>query len=310
VNKPLTFLLAVATLALAVCAQSPSSLGSKLSGTIDGRPIPDNVFQFNRYTAVSKFIATNHRLPNADEEKTIIAMGNSQRELCGNLRSYIGAEAHEAEILRLGIVPTKADIDAAASHTIGVSEAEVTAAYPKRHALSVALTDGFAAVLDNGQDPHVVYQQIIVPAGLPEITEDGWLGLLYTARTTIAGRKRLEHDSLLTLQGMIDQAKSQTAKSVAATSKPGGLTGAAAYEMVNRKVDQLIAAKDPTFATYLAEFPDPYHWSENGTHHHEYLDQKRNAYWRAITSKLNVRLSDPTLFDSCKLADVAVTVRE
>jgi hypothetical protein len=185
---------------------------------------------------------------------------------------------------------------------------DVTAAYPKRHALSVALAAGFVAVLDNGRDPHVTYQQVIVPA-VPEFKEDDWLDLLYTARTSSTGRERLEHDSTLTLPQMINEERTNVARSVAAPAEKGGMVNLAAYYLVNEKVDQLIASRDPMFRTYLAEFPDPFHWSGNGNHH-QYLEQKRNDYWRDVTSKLNVWLSDPALFDTCKLADMGVTVRK
>jgi hypothetical protein len=305
-TRPCAFLLAVAALALAVCAQRPSS-SAKLSGTIDGRQIPDRVLQPNRYAAATRFIAANHRLPTADEEQTTIA-ADSQRQICGNLRSYLGADAHEAEILRLGIVPTKADIDTTVSAIVGVSEADVRQQYPRRHAYSAVLAAGFAAVLDNGKDPHVVYRQVIAPAGLNGITEDGWLGLLYTARATQEGRERLERDSQLTMQNMMDEAKTRTAKSIAASTGPGGLSNATAANMVNKQVDQLIAAKDPAFRAYLAEYnPDARQHPMNGDHF-QYLQQRRNEYWRAVISKLNIRLSDPTLFTACKLADMGVTV--
>jgi hypothetical protein len=310
-TKPYTLLSAVAALSLAVCAQSPSSSGQnssgqKLSGTIDGRPIPESTFRLDRYGSVGAFIHANHRLPTGSEEQALDTEANSQRQICGNLRSIFGGEAHESERLRLGIVPTAADLDEAARHTSGVSEAEVTANYPKRHALSAALVAGFAAVLENGQDPHAVYLQTIQePAGIPE---DMWLNFLYTARTNPRGRKRLEHDSTLTLQDMIRETKSKMALG-AASKAPGGLSSVAAYYVVNRQVDQLIAANDPTFRTYLAEFPDQFQGHGNGDHL-QYLQRKRNEYWKAVVTKLNVWLSDPSLFATCKLADLGVTVRK
>ena len=229
-----------------------------------------------------------------------------QKQICGNLRLTIGAEARESERLRLGIVPTAADLDEAASHTVGVSEAEVTANYPKRHALSIALAAGFAAVLENGQDPHAVYLEMIQkPAG---ITEDTWLSLLHTARSNPAGRKRLEHDSTLTLQDMIRETRSKMAGAVASKA-PGGLSSVAAYYALNREVDQLIAAQDPTFRTYLAEFPDQFH-SHGSADHFQYLERKRGEYWKAVIAKLNIWLSDPSLLVTCKLADAGVTIRK
>lgn len=70
----------------------------------------------------------------------------------------------------------------------------------------------------------------------------------------------------------------------------------------------LIAAKDTTFATWLAEYnPDARQHPMNGNHF-QYLQQKRDEYWTVVISKLNIWLSDPTLFTTCKLADGGVTV--
>lgn len=235
-------------------------------------------------------------------------MADWQRQICGNLRSVIEAQAHESERLRLGIVPTQTDLDAAASHIIGVSEADVTAAYPKRHDQSMALTAGFAAVVDNGQDPHLVYQQIIQKSAAG-ISEESWLNYLYTAINSPEGRKRLEYDSTLTLPDMIRETKAKMANARGESAAPGGLFGMAAYELVNRQVDQYIAARDPTFRAYLAEFPDPFQGHGNGDHL-QYLEKKRNEYWRTVVAKLNVWLSDPSLFATCKLADAGVTGRK
>jgi hypothetical protein len=99
------------------------------------------------------------------------------------------------------------------------------------------------------------------------------------------------------------------ARSMAAPAGKGGLTDAAARDMVDKKVDQLIAAKDPTFASYLAEYnPDARQHQMTGNHF-QYLDQKRYQYWRTVRSKLTLWLSDATLLDTCKVADAGVRVK-
>ena len=79
------------------------------------------------------------------------------------------------------------------------------------------------------------------------------------------------------------------------------------YKLTN-EVDRIIANKDPTFRKYLAESAKVDSRGQRSGDGFWYMRQKRNEYWRGVTSKRNIWLADPTLFTTCKLADGGVTV--
>lgn len=81
-------------------------------------------------------------------------------------------------------------------------------------------------------------------------------------------------------------------------------------------VDARLAAADPTFKDSLNKWnaatkhPTPFQSSTGpiGADVKDYLDKQRSAWWQAETAKLQVTLSDPTLYTSCGLPGLGVSV--
>ena len=87
-------------------------------------------------------------------------------------------------------------------------------------------------------------------------------------------------------------------------------------EKTDAAVDAQLAARDPTFKTSLDDWNAHLkHPAQNqtsvgpiGADVKEYLDKQRAAWWQAETGKLQVTLSDPTLYTSCALRALGLTV--
>jgi hypothetical protein len=242
----------IAAVGLAGCARN--------SGTIDGRPIPPQIFAVDRSWA------------------------GWQRNVCSNLCEVVEREAHESAGRRLSITVTQAELKAAASQIAATTDANLA----KTREAEAAITAGLAAVIDRGQDPHSVYEQMFRGLGTPENT---WLHMLNSARISPERRKRLERVSMPTPEQM-------------AAANASAAAAIARYKEIDKVVDRRLAADDPQFRAYLDEYnPDATQHPMN-VQHSAYLAGARAGFWRDAISKLDIRLADPSWFETCKLADL------
>lgn len=78
---------------------------------------------------------------------------------------------------------------------------------------------------------------------------------------------------------------------------------------LNEAVDQQIGTGDSTFRSYLEEYKKSERREGNHVRsnmifeHRNYLDQKRDEFWRSQDSRVDVYLSDPSLAKTCGLPD-------
>lgn len=256
------------------CAQNTSVAGAL--GTIDGKPIASNISTTGDVAGVGRFVRQNHRLPD-DSERAKLISDNRQRLVCTHLSRTISTAAREAEIQKLGITVSPEEIAA----QLAIQQ-RPDASLAEEQKSAAHLVAAFAAVIDQGEDSHAVYQRLIQQDG---VSEDAWLILQDSARNDPATRKRLEG-------GAVPQA--------------GSAEAFVRDYKLTKAIDQAIAAKDPAYGKYLAELSR----GQGPGDAMSYVSKKRSEYWRAATAKLNVRLKDPALFDTCQLAVLGVTVRK
>jgi hypothetical protein len=284
----------IALAALPLVGQSDSSAPT-VSGTINGKSIPDRVFNASRKLAIDKFVLMHQREPNgvADEQEIDADMRSTE---CGGLKGAVTMAAREVEKQQLGIVITQQDLRAARDASPPRDRmAEMAALQGRAKAILAAIS----AVSDQGQASGQVYEKMLKD----QIPKNLWTVYVHDAKTS-KGRRSLNETF---------------AKHLAVT--PEGVTkvevSMAPWKPIaeNRKleeaVDQQIAANDPVFRTYLKEFQaslekSNFKYYSVPTDHKQYMDQKRAEFWKAQASKLDVYLSDPSLAASCGLGDIGV----
>jgi hypothetical protein len=266
-------------------AQAPHRFGA-----IDGVSIPDRALNYPRELAITSLQGRTQQ-PSETEIQSV-----QERKVCAGLHSVI-AQAVEARANReLGVYATDAEVEAYHKNMPGVSK-ESQAFYRER---LQTLVDGLSAVYDHGQDPQQVYQQLVAPHN---ISKESWAQNVYLGKSKEV-RDRLARD----LAGATPEGFAKIHANF--NARP-------AVEDEKRKaaLDALLAASDPKFKAYLDE------WNANTTHPSpghtrtsvgggvkEYLEQKRGVWWKAETAKLNVTLSDPSLYAACGLPAMSVTV--
>lgn len=128
-----------------------------MSGTINGKPLPDRLFAQAREGASNFFILKHHRSPTADDEQEIRddeqeISALMQQTQCDGIKQAIRAAAHEAVKQQLGITVTSEDLIAARE------------AYPMKRANTLVdnaplILNSLSAVYDRHEDPNQVYAQ-------------------------------------------------------------------------------------------------------------------------------------------------------
>ncbi len=269
------------------------SAPSSALGTINGKPIPDTVFNVPRKLAADLFILNHQREPNSAADEQEINSKIKSME-CDRLKAAIISAAHDTVKQQLGVVASQQDLQAA-------REAYPILKSPNPHDRAVVLLSALSAVYDQHQDPGLVYEQKL----RGEIPLNLWQIYVHDARTP-DGRQDLEK---------IFRKHLTITPDVIAKSESSLETWHRAAESMklDETVDQLIAARDPVFRSYLEEYKKSTRREGNRVRsvnfnldHQRYLDQKRAEFWKSEVSKLDVYLSDLALGTSCNLANMGV----
>ena len=263
-------------------------------GAIDGVSIPDKVWNFPRESAVAIHMGSHPQQPTDAEVQTI-----QEERMCSGLRSFISQSAMARANRELGIFASAAEIEASRKNLFQ-NDPNLGATQARYRERLEALVAGLSAVYDQGKDPEQTYQQLVAPHNVQQFD---WAQNLSLGKTKEFRQKLVKDLASATPEGF---AKSQA-----------NYDARPAVENEKRKaaVDALLAARDPKFKTYLDQ------WNANVTHPApnetrvrsnegvtNYLAQERAAWWKAETGKMNVTLSDQSLYAACGLAAMGVTV--
>ena len=283
-------------LSSALFAQTATTV--KPSGTVNGKPIPQEIFNWPRERAVDSFILKNGREPSSPaDEQAVDAIAHQQQ--CDRLKAFIEQTTRDSVAQQLGIVVTQTDIQAA-REWLTREDPAIQAA--RIHQTGAAVLGALAAVFDQHRDPDQVYSQMLAPIGLPK---NLWKAYLHDAATP-DGRANLT--KLYTPQLMTT---AETLKKSMESSDI--LIRLATKNKLDEAVDEQIAAGDPTFRNYLQEqsarsqnLNPKQQWMPAS--HFAYLKQKRAEFWKAQISKVQVFLSDPSIAKSCGLGAMGIHV--
>ena len=264
-------------------------------GAIDGTPIDERDLNVPRETAIVTYLRQHAKQPSSEAEAQ-----SFQDELqCRRLRGVVQEAAEKRAKAELGIFSTDAEI--AAERKNVVARAPDIEGQKKRYRERLqALIDGLSAVYDKGQDPDQTYQQLVAPHG---VTKGDWAGNVYL------GKDKQERQKLVQ---QLAAATPEAFDRAADTYDPRPLIE---NQKLEAAVDVLLAASDPKFKADLNELnasvthPTPNHTARHGSAIVlDYVEQKRAAWWKAETGKMNVTLSDQSLYAACGLAAMGVTV--
>ena len=269
------------------------SAPSSVVGTINGKPISDSAFNVPRKLATDLFILNHQREPNGTIDDQEINSKIKAME-CDRLKGAIMSAAHDAVKQQSGVVASQQDLQAA-------REAYPILKSSNPHDRAAVLLSALSAVYDQHQDPGLVYEQKLrgqIPLNL-------WQMYVHDARTP-DGRQDLEK--------MFSKHLTITPDVIAKSDSSLETWRRTAESMkLDETVDQLIAARDPVFRSYLEEYKKKVRREGNRVRavnfsldHQRYLDQKRSEFWKSEVSKLDVYLSDLSLGTSCNLASIGV----
>jgi hypothetical protein len=287
----------ISTLALVLCVvpligQAPASRSfSASSGSIEGVPIADKDFSFSRSAAVARFVSEQHRLPDATADDGEL-LSHATEQVCGHLQAAVINAVRSAEQRRLAIAASQVEMEEYAKTRPFDAAREL--AVKQEHARLIL--PALAEVYDRHQSPETVYSKSLADLG---VNHDLWL-MEVEQGSTSKGHQQLEASMHFTVE---------TLTSSYAAAVAGGL-----YRVpVERKklddaVDSLIAANDPVFRAYTAERKAQPAGYAIPASHATYLQQKRGAWWKNATSRLNVWLSDPSLASTCQLTQMGVVL--
>lgn len=283
-------ILLIVILCSAIQAQAPHRFGA-----IDGVTIPDRVWNFPRESAVATYMGSHSQQPSDAEIQSI-----QEQRVCAGLKSAVSQAASARANRELGIFASASEIETYRRNRFANDPGWKASQAPYRERLE-ALVAGLSAVYDQGKDPQQVYQQLVAPHNVQQFD---WAQNLYLGKTK-EFRQKLAND----LAGATPEGFAKAEANFDA--RPN-------VEDEKRKaaIDALLAANDPKFKAYLNEWnANTIHISPNharttnvGADVKAYLDQKRAAWWKAETAKLDVTLSDPSLYAACDLPAQGVTV--
>jgi hypothetical protein len=257
----------------------------KVSGTIDGKPIPDSVFNPAQRKLYEQFIIAHGRLPgNADQQEiqsTIVP-----KLQCVKLKQLIRIAAFDRLKQQFHVIVTQKDLEEIRNSTPLVR---------RNQTFQSAILDAISAVYDKHEDPDAVYHKEL--AAWP-IGKNYWMAYLYDASTP-EGRQEFEEPYRHALRSF---------RLVSEAPPPlEGFRNAAEAMKLLQFMDQQLASTDPTFQSYLQECNKTKKQEgslitcSQGRDHFEYLAKKHNEYWKNAEAKVNVYLSDPRLGKTCGL---------
>jgi hypothetical protein len=266
-------------------AQAPHRFGA-----IDGVSIPDVALNPPRETAIAIHMG-NHSQPPTDAEVQAI----QDKMACSKLRTGVMQASRDRAKRELGVFATDAEVEAARPKYPIHPNSPVQ--YRER---LQALVVGLTAVYDQGRDPQQVYEQLVAPH---HVVPEDWAQNLYMGKTKEARQK------------LAQQLAAATPEALAKPAPISSLRYSVELDKLDAAIDAQLAQSDPKFKDNLSEWnAHVTHPAPNQTHYsgrpgvREYLDQKRTAWWLAERAKLNVTLSDPSLYAACGLPAMGVTV--
>jgi hypothetical protein len=270
-------------------AQAPHRIGA-----IDSVSIPDSILNFPRESAISIHMRDHSQPPSEAEIQSI-----QDKRVCAALSGAISRGVRDRAKTELGVFASDAEVEAFRKNLFATAPPSKDGQARSSERLQ-ALLVGLTAVYEQGRDPQQVYQQLVAPHN---ISKEDWAQNLYLGRTKEERQKLARKLAANTPEAF---AKSETNYD----ARP-----AVEIQKINAAVDALLAASDPKFKAYLSEWnASMTHPRPNGTRFNvstgvkDYLEQKRAAWWKAETAKLNVTLSDPSLYAACGLPAMGVTV--
>lgn len=290
--RNLALVLIAVSMPVAPANGQPATPSAKIQGSIDGQPIRDSVFAKPSRQDSELVFELQHGRPASTAADQQAITEYQQTIVCQKLGSAIREAARKAQKAQLGAAVTPEDIEAA-RREVTPMDPVATAARMREEATAVLAA--LSAVYDRQQDPDQVYEKDVRSHG---ISKTAWTMYLRRGRTP-EGRANL-----------VKQANASP-EAISQAASTFDFRPRAEEQKLDRLVDEKIAADDPVFRTYLAEWhaafdnPDPKkHWMRQ--ERVEYIQQKRAQWWKAQVAKLNVQLSDPSLGDACALGKLGV----
>jgi len=274
---------------------SPTSL----TASVDGRPVKQSTAGVERGSAAVSFYLRRQRLPAtaADEAEMDATIRKSE---CGRLRGAIWLAAREREKKRLAIAVSDEELAAARKQAPPFDAATEAARLQKQWDI---VTPALAAVFDQGRDPDAVFEEMVKPQGY---SREAWIAWWVQSRSP-EGRARV----LQMLRPFSEEAIRQAAE----RDEPRIARAQAENKKLDGAVDRIIALSDPKFDAYLknisAKMADPDPLKRNvPADQKEYLDQRREAWWKAPTAAVQVSINDPSLYHACGLDAMGVVAPE
>ncbi len=268
---------ALYAVALLLGAQTP-----KITGSVNGRPIPDDYLNPSHEHLEAQFASKYGHNPSSQEQANVNTTVLTDWQ-CNKLHAMIHKAARNAGVQQFRIRVTQQDL-AAASKTFPVVMGNTTNTIQ-------LLLNALSSVYDKHENPAVVYNEML--AG--KIPNNLWLAQLKEASTP-ESRSKLEagyRNSIRMAQEIANSPKLEYWRSTVLTNK------------LNEAVDQKLALTDPTFRAHLQST----RVNQQGirmdnwfTPQGRYLAQKRQEFWKAREAEVHVYLSDPHLLVTCGIA--------
>lgn len=203
--------------------------------------------------------------------------------VCANIKAQIEHVARESQKHQFGIVATDDDLKLAAQNYWKEHDAAAELAQQQKtwNTLNLAA----AQVLDNHQDAHTVYMNLIAPSRLPENLWQKDLALWSQPEGRAKLQKQAAFYDSMTVNAY-KQAFDSAARQIVEKQK------------LDAAVDTQLAAGDPTFREYLQEEQQHKPMLDG---HMQYVEQKRNDFWQARYAQQQVTLNDPSLAQQCQI---------
>lgn len=211
----------------------------------------------------------------------IFRSGN--RNVCGDIQHAIRNVAREQAARDMNLTVTPEEIAAIRAAQKPDFVADSKFAIEQEKMMVAALT-----AVDKGQDPKQVYTEMLQPKGVDPAIWDSY-------------QKQWKDPKG---HALILQRLTWTPEILAKGYAAHDFEPEARYQKLDRLVDEELARADPMFRTALDHWNIPRPGGGHGLPGSEkqYLDAKREAYWKGREASLSVVLNDPALAQRCGLA--------
>jgi hypothetical protein len=275
------------------CVAAQQWSGSEhVFGTFLGRTITYR--NASRPAAEAAATALRGGQPGVPPDEAEVAQAQARLE-CGTITGQIRDAVLALLIQEKGISVSEAELDEQArARSLG---AEFQAAAERQQALNAAMAEGLSLVYDHGENPDTVYESSQAVRGYSRATWESYLAQGKSASFRV----------------YLSQAAGRVPKPPD-TALRAGLRPALEVEKLDRAIDRDLAANDQLFETYVAEMeaskaahPDGHSFTMS-TDHYRYVRAKREAWWKARYSDLDVTVSDREEAGRCDIAALGLRV--